>query len=128
MAVGYLPEALYEWNELDGAEDVLRRCLLNSMDIALPDMVHCMFVAAARTAAARNEIKRSREILDAAEVAGLRRAWPRLVQAVAWERVRAALQRNDIKKRGRRTQLCSGSKGSRNRRASCPIARKQKLI
>jgi LuxR family transcriptional regulator, maltose regulon positive regulatory protein len=97
VAVGYLPEALYEWNDLDGAEDVLRRCLLNSMDIALPDMVHCMFVAAARTAAARNEMERSREILDAAEVAGLRRGWPRLVQAVAWERVRAALHRGDMK-------------------------------
>lgn len=97
VAVGYLPEALYEWNDLDGAEDVLRRCLLNSMDIALPDMVHCMFVAAARTAAARNEMERSREILDAAEVAGLRRGWPRLVHAVAWERVRAALHRGDLK-------------------------------
>jgi LuxR family maltose regulon positive regulatory protein len=97
VAIGYLPEALYEWNDLDGAEDVLRRCLLNSMDIALPDMVHCMFVAAARTAAARNEMERSREILDAAEVAGLRRGWPRLVQAVAWERVRAALHRGDMK-------------------------------
>lgn len=97
VAVGYLPETLYEWNDLAGAEDVLRRCLANSMDIALPDMVTCMFLAAARTAAARGDIERSREIFDAAEVAGLRRGWPRLVLAITWERVRFALQRGDLK-------------------------------
>lgn len=97
VAIGYLPETLYEWNDLAGAEDVLRRCLASSMDIALPDMVICLFLAAARTAAARGQLERSREVLDAAEVAGLRRGWPRLVQAIAWERIRFALQRSDLK-------------------------------
>ena len=97
VAIGYLPETLYEWNDLAGAEDVLRRCLASSMDIALPDMVICMFLAAARTAAARGEPERSREVLDAAEVAGLRRGWPRLVHAIAWERIRFALLRDDLK-------------------------------
>jgi len=97
VAIGYLPETLYEWNDLAGAEEVLRRCLASSMDIALPDMVICMFLAAARTAAARGEFERSREVLDAAEVAGLRRGWPRLVHAIAWERIRFALLRDDPK-------------------------------
>jgi LuxR family maltose regulon positive regulatory protein len=96
VAVGYLPETLYEWNDLAGAEEVLRRCLDSSMEIALPDMVTCMFLTAARAAAARNELDRAREVLDAAEVAGLRRGWPRLVHAIAWERVRFALQRGEL--------------------------------
>jgi LuxR family maltose regulon positive regulatory protein len=97
VAIGYLPETLYEWNDLAAAEDVLRRCLASSMDIALPDMVTCLFLAAARTAAARGDPERLREVLDAGEVAGLRRGWPRLVHAIAWERIRFALLHNDLK-------------------------------
>lgn len=96
IAIGYLPETLYEWNDLAGAESVLQRCLASSMAVALPDMVSCMFIAAARVSVVRGEPVRSREILEAAEVAGLRRNWPRLVLAVGWERVRFAIQRGDL--------------------------------
>ncbi len=91
VAVGYLPETLYERNDIAGAETVLRRCLADSMEVALPDMVASLFVVAARLAAGQGEAARVTEVLDAAEVAALRRSWPRLAHVVAWERVRMAV-------------------------------------
>lgn len=96
VAVGYLPETLYEWNDIAGAESILRRCLARSMEVALPDMVACLFIAAARVAAARDEPDKVTEVLDAAEVAALRRSWPRLGHIVAWERVRMAVLAGDL--------------------------------
>jgi LuxR family maltose regulon positive regulatory protein len=96
VAVGYLPETLYEWNDIAGAETILRRCLARSMEVALPDMVAGLFIAAARVAAARGEPGKVIEVLDAAEVAALRRAWPRLAHVVAWERVRVAVLAGDL--------------------------------
>lgn len=91
VAVGYLPETLYERNDIAGAEEILRRCLADSMEVALPDMVASLFVVAARLAAGQAEAARVTEVLDAAEVAALRRGWPRLAHVVAWERVRMAV-------------------------------------
>src|SRR6185369_14346266 len=86
-----LPETLYERNDIAGAEEILRRCLADSMEVALPDMVASLFVVAARLAAGQAEAARVTEVLDAAEVAALRRGWPRLAHVVAWERVRMAV-------------------------------------
>ncbi|MDP1738046.1 MAG: LuxR C-terminal-related transcriptional regulator [Caulobacter sp.] len=96
VAIGYLPETLYEWNDIAGAETILRRCLSRSMEVALPDMVAGLFVAAARVAAVRGEADKVTEVLDAAEVAALRRSWPRLAHIVAWERVRMAVLAGDL--------------------------------
>lgn len=96
VAIGYLPETLYEMNDIAGAEKALKCCLENSMEVAFPDQVATLFLTAARVAALHHETARVTEILDAAEVAALRRGWPRLVHAVAWERVRLALQRGAI--------------------------------
>lgn len=93
IAIGYRPEILYEWNELDEAEDCLKDCFSGSLEVALPDMVTTLYLTASRVAYARNRGDEADQFLNDGEVVGIRLGWPRLVYAVSSERMRFALRR-----------------------------------
>lgn len=122
VAIGYLPETLYERNDIEGAEAILRRCLADSMEVALPDMVASLFVAAARLAAGQGEAARVIEVLDAAEVAALRRGWPRLAHVVAWERVRNAVLSGQLDEARRLAAVATAEPGFREPDGHLPHA------
>lgn len=106
IALGYLPETLYELNDLEQARTVLDRCFASGLEIALPDMIACLFVTSARLAFAAHSPDEARAVLDDGEVFARKHAWPRLSHVVAWERVRLALCRDDRKEATRlKTQL-----------------------
>lgn len=119
IAVGYAPLVLYEQDRLDAVDAYLARCFARTAEILLPDMVTALYVAAARTAFARDDHDRANSYLEEAENAGLRRKWPRLVLAAGAERVRLALRRDDwneamrLKKAmdARRASLPAGPEG-----------------
>jgi len=91
IAIGYLPEALYEWNEFDEAQRCIDKCLASSLEVALPDMITSVFLTSIRIAYLRGGSETLRQTLEYAERTGYLRGWPRLVHAIEWERVRMAL-------------------------------------
>ncbi|MGH7153906.1 MAG: LuxR C-terminal-related transcriptional regulator, partial [Acetobacteraceae bacterium] len=95
IAVGYAPLVLYEQNRLDAVDAYLARCFARTAEILLPDMVSALYVAAARTAFARDDHDRAADYLEEAENIGLRRKWPRLVLVASAERISLALRRGD---------------------------------
>ncbi|QIB64957.1 LuxR C-terminal-related transcriptional regulator [Kineobactrum salinum] len=91
IAIGYLPEALYEWNRPEEAREYLGRCLDSPAEIMLPDMLASTYLAAARIAALEG-VDQAFATLDAAEALAAARNWPRFLHIINWERVRLALQ------------------------------------
>jgi LuxR family transcriptional regulator, maltose regulon positive regulatory protein len=98
IAIGYLPEALYEWNDFEGAQHYIDKCLASSLEVALPDMIISVFLTAIRIAYARGDRKTLRQTLEYAERTGHLRGWSRLVHAIGWERVRMALHDKKLDK------------------------------
>lgn len=98
IAIGYLPELLYEWNDFDGAEYYINKCLASSLEVALPDMIMSVFLTAARTAYARDDENMLNQTLEFAERVGHLRGWPRLVHAIQWERLRVAIRDRNFDK------------------------------
>jgi LuxR family transcriptional regulator, maltose regulon positive regulatory protein len=95
IAIGYMPLVLYEQNRLEAVDAFLDRCFASTAEILLPDMVTALYVAAARTAFARGQLDRAAQYLEEAEVAGLRRDWPRLIHVAGSERLNFALRQED---------------------------------
>lgn len=91
IVLGYHAELLYERDELAAAEDRIARHLALAVESAVVDMVICASLAAARVPWARGAREDALRRLDEAELTGHRRAWPRLIAAVRWERVRFAV-------------------------------------
>ena len=92
VAISYLPLILYEQNRLPLAESYLERCFSSTAEIAMPDMVTSLYLAAARVAFANGHHDHSAELLSEAEVTATRRGWRRLARAAGWERVDLALR------------------------------------
>jgi LuxR family maltose regulon positive regulatory protein len=95
MAAGYLPLAFYEWGRTAEARDQLDRCLSSAVEVAVPDGMASLYVAGVRLALLQGDPDRAGQLLDEAEVTGLRRNWPRLVHVALNERVRIALAAED---------------------------------
>ena len=92
VAISYMPLVLYEQNRLALAESYLERCFASTAEIALPDMVSSLYLAAARLAFASGRSDHAIELLGEAEVTALRRGWRRLARTAGWERVDLALR------------------------------------
>lgn len=95
IAIGYLPEALLEWNQPEEARTYLDRCLDGPIEIMLPDMLTSAYLTAARIATLEGDHQRAVEILDSGEAVAVEKSWPRVLYAIEWERVRMALLRKD---------------------------------
>ena len=96
IAIGYLPEALYEWNDLDSANRYIEKCLASSLEVALPDMIASVFLTSVRVAYARCDRDAVRRTLEHGERTGHLHDWPRLNHAIEWERVRIAIHDKDF--------------------------------
>lgn len=92
VAISYMPLVLYEQNRLDLANSYLERCFASTAEIAMPDMVTSLYLAASRLAFANGNDDRAAELLDEAEVTASQRGWHRLARAAGWERVDLALR------------------------------------
>ena len=92
VAISYMPLVLYEQNRLALAESYLERCFASTAEIAMPDMVTSLYLAAARLALAGGRRDHASELLGEAEVTAARRGWRRLARAAGWERVDLALR------------------------------------
>lgn len=91
IVLGYHAELLYERDDLAAADERIARHLALAVESAVVDMVICAYLAAARIPYARGARDDALRRLDEAELTGHRRAWPRLVAAARWERVRFAV-------------------------------------
>jgi LuxR family transcriptional regulator, maltose regulon positive regulatory protein len=96
VASGYLPLALYEWNELDDATQLIERCLASSIEVALPDAIVSIYLTAARIAAIGGDRVSYDRWLNEALALSVRRQWSRLYLAASWERISNALYRQDF--------------------------------
>jgi LuxR family transcriptional regulator, maltose regulon positive regulatory protein len=95
VASGYLPLALYEWNELDEAGLLIERCLSSSIEVALPDAIASIYLTAARIAECQGDRVAVERWLDEALALSIRRQWSRLYLAASWQRITSALRRED---------------------------------
>jgi LuxR family transcriptional regulator, maltose regulon positive regulatory protein len=96
VASGYMPVALYEWNELDEAQHLIDRSLASSVEVALPDAIASIYVVASRIAASRGDHIGVERWLNEAAALSVRRQWPRLYRAAAWERIAIALRQKRV--------------------------------
>jgi len=90
IAIGYLPEVLYEENRPEDARRYLDRCLGAEVEIMLPDMLASVYLAAARLAAMEG-VDKAFAVLDEGEALAVAKDWPRFLHIIDWERVRLAL-------------------------------------
>jgi len=96
IAIGYLPEALYEWNLVDEAQLYLDRCLDGPVEIMVPDMLASTYLTAARMALLSKDVEKAFSILDDGERIAVEKCWPRFSHAIDWERVRFHLLEKNL--------------------------------
>ena len=89
--------ALYETNDLDGAERLLNAYLPLACDVVLPDHIISGHVMRARIASERGDAARAFETLTFLERLGGRRELPRLVASAKLERSRLFLMQGDAR-------------------------------
>lgn len=84
-------QALYEADDLETAESYFTRFKESIASTGMHDFVLMAYVSMARVRQVQGRRTEAQEILDEAEAIGQANSWPRVVNAVRWERVRQAL-------------------------------------
>jgi LuxR family maltose regulon positive regulatory protein len=107
VAAAFLAEALYEGQQLEEAESLLKLYLPLLEEAAAPDQLITSHAVLARIAAARGQDEAAEAILTAMEVDGHRHALPRMVASARLERARLALLQGRVQLA--REQLAGGS-------------------
>lgn len=105
VAIAYLPELHYQCNELASAEVYIDRCLQGGMSYVLPDMLMSILLTASRLAHAQGKDERAVSLLAEGETIAIGNDWPRFSHAIAWERVRLALSKNNLAEAARLHRL-----------------------
>lgn len=105
VAIAYLPELHYHYNELASAEIYVDRCLEGGMNYVLPDMLMSIILTASRLAHAQGNDERAASLLAEGETIAISHDWPRFSHAIAWERVRLALAQKNLPEAARLHEL-----------------------
>jgi LuxR family maltose regulon positive regulatory protein len=90
VAAGFLAEALYEINDLDGAALALDGHLQLIAESGIADVVAAAFLTMVRIRLAHGDEAGALYFLEEAEVSAHRRKFARVVNTIRWERVRLA--------------------------------------
>jgi len=96
VAVTFLAEALYELNELDEADRLLKLYLPLIKGVAAPDQLISSYAVLARIASSRGSADQAADILTEMESVGHQRSLPRMVATARLERSRSALLRGNV--------------------------------
>ncbi|MFT3799730.1 MAG: LuxR C-terminal-related transcriptional regulator [Burkholderiaceae bacterium] len=110
VAAAFLAEALYEGDELDEAERLLRLYLPMLEEAAAPDQLMTAYAVSARIAFANGDGARATRWLTAMELVGHRESLPRMVATARLERARIALLSGDAP--AARDQIAAASDAS----------------
>ncbi|MFT4099974.1 MAG: LuxR C-terminal-related transcriptional regulator [Burkholderiaceae bacterium] len=110
VAAAFLAEALYEGDELDEAERLLRLYLPMLEEAAAPDQLMTAYAVSARIAFANGDGGRATRWLTAMELVGHRESLPRMVATARLERARIALLSGDAP--AARDQIAAASDAS----------------
>ena len=103
LAVGISARVLYEQNQIDAADGLIRDRLVLSRDQGQPEVALVAYVVCARIAAARHQTQFAVLLLSEAESLGEQWGWPRLRAAALAERVRILVEDGKLKE----ARLCA---------------------
>jgi len=93
---GFEVEVLYELNQLDQAQKILKKYFLNATNITIPEVAIAAYLTQARIAFSKSDFHQAYSVLEDGEAAALSWSIPRMVNIIRWERVRYALYKGEI--------------------------------